>query len=80
MEMRYDPMSDTTEYTETFRATCPVCGREQAAAVSIPAVPRSDVDPSVICALDGLAADHLARARALFLAHLPPCGTCSPEV
>jgi hypothetical protein len=79
MEMRYDPVSDTTDYTEMFRATCPVCGIERTAAVSVPGVPRDTIDPAVHSALDALMADKLERTRARFLSDLPPRGVCSPQ-
>lgn len=79
MELRYDPASDTTEYIETFRATCPACGTEQKAVVFAPGVPRDEIEPSVHAALDTLMADRLARVRALWLADPPPCRQCSPR-
>ena len=79
MEMRYDPVSDTTDYVENFRATCPVCGVEQQAIVSAPGVPRAALHPSVLAAADASIADTLALSRVRFLADPPPCGVCSAQ-
>ena len=79
MELRYDPVSDTTEYVETFRAICPVCGTENKAVVSMPNVPRDAIDPAYAAALDRLAEVSLARSRARFMSDPSPCVMCSPQ-
>jgi len=79
MELRYDPVSDTTDYIETIRTTCPICGARREAFISVLRVPRDDVAEPARDTLDRLIADKFGLARERALQNPLPCETCSSQ-